>query len=170
MEDGRDQNSRSCPLSPAAIPAGYVFTPGGWSHPSCIHEVADGATVDVDRGDVLMDGKIVAHYDPCPYPAKRMLRARRAVGPASYGGWVEDTFQFAPSGQTFDFASSVITVPPAPSTTTPQTLYYFTGLQSTLDSDCGIIQPVLQWGVSPAGGGSFWGIASWWWSNSHQFQ
>jgi hypothetical protein len=52
---------------------------------------------------------------------------------------------------------------------TSETLYYFSGLTSTLDADCGIIQPVLQWGPSPAGGGSFWAVASWWWGTSHQF-
>jgi hypothetical protein len=27
--------------------------------------------------------------------------------------------------------------------------------------DTSIIQPVLQWGISPAGGGAYWAIASW---------
>lgn len=153
----------------APVPKDYVFTPGGWTHPSCVHEVPEGAVIDGDHGDMMMDGKVVAHYEPCRYPPKPMTRRSSLTGPASFGGWVEDTFQFAPAGQTFDYASSVITVPPAPSTKTPQTLYYFSGLQSSLDGNCGIIQPVLQWGKSPAGGGSFWGIASWWWSNTNQF-
>jgi hypothetical protein len=63
-----------------------------------------------------------------------------------------------------------MTVPAAPAQATSETLYYFSGLQSTLDGNCGIIQPVLQWGVSPAGGGSFWSVASWWWGWTGQFR
>jgi hypothetical protein len=83
-------------------------------------------------------------------------------------GWVEDAYQFPPAGMTdWDQIQAVLQVPTAPWTQTTQTVYFFPGVQSTLDGGCGILQPVLQWGTSPAGGGEYWTIASWWWSSIH---
>jgi hypothetical protein len=52
-----------------------------------------------------------------------------------------------------------ITVPAAPPRYTDQLIYIFTALETREWN--AILQPVLQFGVSPAGGWSFWGIASW---------
>jgi hypothetical protein len=49
------------------------------------------------------------------------------------------------------------TVPNIPSITSPQLLYFFNGLQGSRS----ILQPVLQWGFSPAGGGPIWAMANW---------
>ena len=169
-------------LSPGAvIPLDYVSTPGGWTHPSCIHEVPNGATVE-ENGDVLLNGTLVAHYEPCVYaPIRTFPSASTAPnasetpapqgvsqGPASYGGWIENTAQSAPTGQTFSEVYGRMVVPNNP-TQNGSTLYYFNGIQSTLDGNCGILQPVLQWGVSPAGGGNYWSIGAWWWSNTNQY-
>ncbi len=164
--------------TPSSIPTDYSFVPGGWAHPSCVHEVPNGATIDEEAQTVLLDGKVVEHYQPCAYPAYKAhvpngtvqgrLGFSNGSGP-TYGGWVEGTSQWAPSGQVYTNLSGYITVPAAPSQTTPQTLYYFPGLESSLDSNCGIIQPVLQWGTSPAGGGQRWTIGAWSWSWSGQF-
>jgi len=61
------------------------------------------------------------------------------------------------------------TVPSNPVQQALQTLFLFTGLQNYYDSNSQtspqasttIIQPVLQWGESEAGGGKNWYIASW---------
>jgi|GEM_PF-3969139 hypothetical protein len=51
------------------------------------------------------------------------------------------------------------TVPSAPSTNHDQLIYLFNGIEPTaMDA---ILQPVLQWGFSPAGGGYYWAVASW---------
>src|SRR5262249_1923004 len=99
------QSSNDSLVAPTQIPAGYVRTPGGWTHPSCIHEVPNGATVDAQSGDVTMNGTLIAHHDPCPFapiPASRIGLSATPGGPASFGGWVEDTVQLAPASQTFD--------------------------------------------------------------------
>jgi hypothetical protein len=156
------------------IPAEYVQTPSGWAHPSCIHEVPSGAVVDDQRGDVSLDGKVIAHYDPCPYApvfdaaiTDGPTGARGDVqGPGNYSGWVEYTQQNAPSGDTWSWVEDTMWVPPAPAQTSG-TLYYFPGLQPSISNPaggCGILQPVMQWGGSPAGGGSYWSIGAWWWS------
>jgi hypothetical protein len=52
------------------------------------------------------------------------------------------------------------TVPSAPSTSSGQTIFLFNGIQNT-GTNYGILQPVLQWGSSAAGGGAYWSVASW---------
>jgi hypothetical protein len=57
-------------------------------------------------------------------------------------------------------------VPPPPPTTGSQTVFIFNGL---LDAARGsILQPVLQWGESEAGGAAFWTISCWYVSRSGQ--
>lgn len=54
-------------------------------------------------------------------------------------------------------------VPSEPQDQQTQLLYLFTGLvnEQNITTTEYILQPVLQWGVSPAGGGDYWAIASW---------
>jgi hypothetical protein len=51
-------------------------------------------------------------------------------------------------------------VPPAPATSSGKTIFLFNGIQNT-GTNFGILQPVLQWGSSAAGGGTYWAVASW---------
>ena len=60
------------------------------------------------------------------------------------------------------------TVPPEPIAEDGQLLYLFNGLQDSPVTQ--ILQPVLQRGKSPAGGGNSWALASWLVSNSDAFR
>jgi hypothetical protein len=51
-------------------------------------------------------------------------------------------------------------VPRNPTVNNGQLVYLFPGLQDTYPGSV-IFQPVLQYGAGPAGGGNYWGIASW---------
>jgi len=51
------------------------------------------------------------------------------------------------------------TVPPNPPQDEGQTLFFWDGIEP--DDNSAVLQPVLQYGVSAAGGGSYWAIASW---------
>jgi len=51
-------------------------------------------------------------------------------------------------------------VPTAPVSSNSQTIFFFTGFEDAAGDE--IIQPVLQWGPSEAGGGAYWSVASWW--------
>ena len=51
------------------------------------------------------------------------------------------------------------TVPAEPTSDSGQLIYYFNGIQNSDRNS--ILQPVLQWGISPAGGGAYWSVASW---------
>jgi hypothetical protein len=48
-----------------------------------------------------------------------------------------------------------------------QLIYLFNGLEPT--SGYTILQPVLQWGLSPAGGGNYWAITNWYVSASGDY-
>lgn len=50
-------------------------------------------------------------------------------------------------------------VPPAPPANDGQILYFWNGVEP--DDNSAVLQPVLQWGSTPAGGGAYWAVASW---------
>ncbi len=52
-------------------------------------------------------------------------------------------------------------MPSVPSNKGSQTIFLFNGMQDGLTSSSYIIQPVLQWGPSAAGGGKYWAITNW---------
>jgi hypothetical protein len=120
------------------------------AHRDCVHELPNGAQVDVD-GNVTLSGSLVRKLERCNYPI--IKRARTSKGQdttstssapgGSGGGWVEAAWANAPVLQQFVYSDSTFTVPSAP--TTPydgQLIYLFPSIQSPQ----GIVQPVLQWG------------------------
>lgn len=179
--------------APAGIPAGYVSTPGGWTHPSCIHEVPNNATIDTEHGNVIVNGNVIAHYDPCAYTpipfnspvavgdassASATSAAVPPSGPPSgpgYGGWVEDLEQDTSPSLDYDYLKSTIIVPSYAQRPPDdgETLYFFSSLQMSANNCIGgggILQPVLQYGISPAGGYAYWfSVASWFWSWAGQY-
>ena len=44
------------PNRPMGVPDGYVITPSGYFHPSCVRQLAEGAAL-------LADGRIIRHAD-----------------------------------------------------------------------------------------------------------
>jgi hypothetical protein len=75
-------------------------------------------------------------------------------------GWITFTWWKNQSGEPLRSFSTTWRVPPPPSTRGRQTIFLFNGLQNSGPS-YGILQPVLQWGPSAAGGGAYWSVASW---------
>jgi len=155
-----------------APPPDYLPIPGGYLHPSCVHQIPSGAAVDTAHGDVRdASGALLAHYDHCEHEARMSNRVRtlapsedtpreREIVPAD-NGWVEWAGQNLPAGATtWNYYYSQITVPPAPVVQNGQTLFYFGSFQSS-QGNGDILQPVLQWGHSAAGGGNYWAVASW---------
>jgi|GEM_PF-2526998 len=126
----------------------YVTTPSGQVHKSCVHAVANGTTV----------GKKPA----CAYKAILSNRAKLAstkITEPTVNGWVEASYQYAPSPGWFSYSSAGWYVPWNPSSS-GALVYYFPGFENTSGS-MSIIQPVLQWGNNGAFGGNYWVIASW---------
>lgn len=80
---------------------------------------------------------------------------------APAGGWVSwGDWQNTAAAPISAFVATWV-VPPAPAADSGQTIYLFNGLQDAGGQH--ILQPVLQWGPSPASGsGPQWGLASFW--------
>lgn len=132
-----------------------MLTPGGFRHPSLVHEVGPTETLRFSekRATILdMDGEEVECID--------LTLQKKGSIPELGHGWI------AFSGWTNLTDNPVIyfrtswTVPPEPLTKGSQTIYLFNGISPSKHSDA-ILQPVLQWGPSEAGGGKRWSIASW---------
>src|SRR5271170_5945542 len=135
-----------------------VLTPGGLHPKSQVHTVPFGGRVHHTDDEVQLidkDGNIL-HREPRPKslevgahdPPKPM-----ASGWITYANWYNNT------GDPICSFDTTWTVPPAPTTNNGQTIFLFNSIEpGTYNA---ILQPVLQWGPSYAGGGAFWTVASW---------
>jgi len=147
--------------------AGWVQVPGALVRPDCVYEVPKGAQVD-ESGDVILNGAVVAHYEDCPEaPIRTRPLAHVAPhfvdSPGTGNGWVEAVQEEVSlsSGDNIDKITGTWTVPNAPKDT-GGLAYIFNVLAPTTEDL--IIQPVLQYGATTAGGligGNYWVIASW---------
>jgi len=127
-----------------------VSTPDGPRYRSCVHEVPNGARIDLDGVVTRPDGSKFqiprcAHFVP----------PRRSQ--PSTNGWVESARLY--TGANFHQVTANWAVPNTPvgSYSASQTFFTFPGMQNGYY----VIQPVLQYGKSSAGGGSYWSMASW---------
>ena len=87
-------------------------------------------------------------------------------GPAPItDGWIVFSGWTNASANPISYFKTQWTVPPAPASNNDQTVFLFNGIES-FNADIFILQPVLQWGPSHAGGGSFWSIRNWFMSRN----
>ena len=143
---------------------GYVATPSGWFHRSCVVEIPDGAYVDASGLVTRRDKTTFLIPTRCAYPSypnlPRLGGPNAQFTPTSYG-WIEDAqiTQSLPSW--YSAISAYWRVPPAPAGqyTDNQLYYTFPGLQA--NSETAIIQSVLQYGRNSWFGGNYWTLASW---------
>ena len=157
----RNRAARNFSLELARSPE-YIRTPGGFRHKSYVHQLDPRQSV-VKRSSSL-----------CVRDASRgvfEVRTPQAQVPNSAGeggGWIAWADWLNPSASMITYFSTIWTVPAAPSTQSGQLIYLFNALEDGQGSD--ILQPVLQWGVSGAGGGNYWAVASWYVdSSNHAF-
>lgn len=134
----------------------YLPGPGARRyHKSCIHELPAGARLHAGRGDIMVNEQTLQHVSPCQHPPIPTVN-----------GYVEDANQLSQVDSAgYNFFSGLwnefgdFPVPNAPSSNDGQTLFLWLGLAPADGST--VIQPVLQWGSSAAGGGAFWAMANW---------
>lgn len=81
-----------------------------------------------------------------------------AVKPAQTG-WVAYAYWYNTGSSPISSFTTTWTVPPAPRTYHSQTVFLFNSIEPA--SGNAILQPVLQFGPSAAGGGGYWAVASW---------
>lgn len=161
----------------AAIHPDWVQIPGELIRPDCVHAVPNGAKVEVGAngqitGDVTLDGAVIAHYEGCSEEAivtrPRARTENLGSTPGTGNGWVEADQWNVPlaSSDDIDYMAGTWTVPSYPNEN-GAVIYLFNGIEPA--SGSWILQPVLQYGVSLAGGGNYWTIASWLVSSSQAF-
>lgn len=149
----------------------WVQVPGKLMRSDCVHEIPNGGKVVIGKdgqptGDVMLNGALFAHYDMCseaPVSTRHALTAPKTLQHAPgtpFNGWVEDSQEdlALSSSDNIDWESGEFYVPNNPSVN-GGTIFLFNGIAPTGEN--WILQPVLQYGSSAAGGGNYWAIASW---------
>lgn len=135
-------------------------TPVGDRLKSDIHAIPDGGHINHD-GDVIQvidaAGKVV-HSAKHGGSSFRATNTSSAV-PAEASGWVTYASWYNTNKSPISSFTTTWTVPPAPVSYNSQTVFLFNSIEPA--SGNAIIQPVLQYGPSAAGGGKYWSIASW---------
>ncbi|KAJ7478361.1 hypothetical protein FB451DRAFT_1452760 [Mycena latifolia] len=140
------------PISLAVPVTDTVLTPGGHRVRGNVHQVPAGGHIKHVGSDIHIigsNGSVVHVATPTSAASPPALVKS---GWITFAGWFNTG---APIGS---FKTSW-TVPPAPATWHNQLIYLFNAIQP--GSGSAIMQPVLQYGVSPAGGGQSWGVAFW---------
>lgn len=154
-----------------------VLTPGGFRHKSLVHHIEPGHVLQGTASNHLQkldpSGQVVADFGPVEQrPGNTPLMPANVAVPeekvAALGsGWIAYAYWNNNSGSTLSSFTTTWVVPPAPTTQSGQTVFLFNGIQNSTM----IYQPVLQWGLSAAGGGNYWAVASWYadGQNGHSF-
>jgi len=148
-------------LAEVKIPSPYVLTPFGYRHKDCVVGVDSGSSViETAEGITVTNGAGSYKIDKCPQPGTYS---------ALPSGWA--VYEMYQSTQGVTSYNGTWVTPGTPKAQQTQTLFTFTGLQNAFlengqpADSISIIQPVLQWGVSAAGGGQYWSLASWYVGN-----
>jgi hypothetical protein len=150
-------------LMKQALAEGYVCTPGGFRRRSFVHQVKVGQSI-VKRAGVSHVMNVATMQ-----LVEGAANEKAGENPADQaGGWVTWATWNNQTGVAISSFATKWQVPPAPAAQSGQLVYLFNGLQDPAGSE--ILQPVLQWGSSGAGGGDYWSVASWHVdSNGHAF-
>ena len=149
------------PNRPATVPAGYVITPFGYFHPSCVVQLAEGDVLRPDARVIRHANGASANMPVCAHPhytanGVKVIGDERGVkDPDISHAWIE--YASVTTTSSYGFFYAEWTVPPTPASNNGQTVYFFPGLED-IDDVVTIIQPVLGWNSDYA---SAWGIASW---------
>jgi hypothetical protein len=145
---------------PTTVPEGFVITPFGYFHPSCVRGVDSGDAVLADGRIQHADGTVDANAPVCNYPHYTASGETIAAGlkqPSITHSWIVSANAINTTSPFGKLTANWI-VPPPPTTDDGQVVYLFPGMEDyALDES--IIQPVLGWYKSSTG--TNWNIASW---------
>jgi hypothetical protein len=156
-----------------------VLTPVGYMEKSKVHFIDQGFSLHVENGRLqkveTRSGKMVEDFGEVKMNDERFNLNRNAVPagnvePAAVSGWIAYTYWSNPiTTKPITYFSTSWVVPAVPKKQGNQTLFLFNGMQDGATATSYIIQPVLQWGSSAAGGGKYWAITNWYVSSSQAF-
>ncbi|KAH9478571.1 hypothetical protein JR316_0009028 [Psilocybe cubensis] len=136
----------------------FVITPGGPVLKSNVHSVPQGARVEHIGETISIVSANGTTLKSTPFTsANRSPHQRRDIQSGYVG------LAYWSNGADPNPISSFSTfwvVPEVPEVVDGQTIFIFNGLEP--DAGDAILQPVLQYGGSAAGGGNYWALSSWW--------
>jgi len=155
-------------LAPTAIAApapvlesreGLVRTPQGLRNPADVHLVPQGGEVrHVDDEIHLVSANgTVLHVALNDGSKVRQPAATKRFSASN--GWIGYAYWTNSGSSPINSFKTTWAVPPVPATNNGQTIFLFNSIEPA--SGNAILQPVLQFGPSAAGGGSYWAVASW---------
>jgi hypothetical protein len=135
-----------------------VMTPAGLLHRSCVHEVANGASISKTGVVTNADGSVYT-LPPCLFETRANPFRIETSSPTD-SSYIEEGSVAATGTNGYSEITANWPVPPAPLAAYAGTQVYFAfpALQSNTPF---IVQPVLQYGASAAGSGNLWLAASW---------
>jgi hypothetical protein len=133
-----------------------VLTPLGYLDSANVHRVLPNYELNIMEDEHIRmqnptTGDHVDFAKPEPVP--------QATTPFTDNGWVTYAWWFNQSGKPISYFDTTWSVPAPPSTYNGQTIFQFNSIEPG-DGNA-ILQPVLQYGPSAAGGGQYWGVACW---------
>lgn len=133
-----------------------VLTPGGFRSRSLVHFIEPDHALVLEGAKFRKQNLFNLQASDIKTPT-----AGQSI-PALGSGWITYAYWNSGSGKSFAGFSSSWLVPPHPTAQASplQTIFLFNGVQN-FGINFGILQPVLQWGPSAAGGGDYWAVASW---------
>jgi hypothetical protein len=132
-----------------------VLTPGGFRSRSLVQQVTEGHAVHMTDGRARLMNLSTGALIDLP-----KITAEEKVAPALGSGWIAYAYWNNGTGNSLSSFRTTWQVPPEPASKSNQIIFLFNGIQN-YGNNFGILQPVLQWGVSAAGGGQYWAVASW---------
>ena len=136
---------------PLEVPEGYVVTPFGHFHPSCVLMLAEGQILLADGRVQYADGTVEPTAPVCEYPHYTatgvMVPADARAFDPTINGWLESVS--VTTGTSFGKIAATWVVPPSPTSNDGQCDYFFPGFED-ISHVISIVQPVLQWGGEAA--------------------
>jgi hypothetical protein len=182
-KDARAPQPTATSTTTASTSEEMVITPAGMMPKSRVHFVEPGTELRVFNnhiqkiesasGRMLQDfGEVTVTDDPIHNQTSRSIdltHPGNGVVPKAVNGWAAYTYWSNPTTAKPITSFTSWTVPAAPSDAGAQTVFLFNGMQDGELSTSYIIQPVLQWGTSAAGGGKYWAITNWYVSSANAF-
>jgi hypothetical protein len=158
---------------PSATPAvtggssDLVITPAGLMPRSNVHYLPQDHFLSFENGRIKQfekaTNRLVADFGEVKVVPTQAPQASEAQGWIAYAYWTN-------TGAPISRFTTNWTVPSAPvDQGGGQTIFLFNGMQDGTTATSYIIQPVLQWGPSAAGGGNYWAVTSWFVTTTQAF-
>ncbi|HEY6978375.1 MAG TPA: hypothetical protein VH396_18885 [Chitinophagaceae bacterium] len=150
----------------SAMATEMVLTPRGFMPKDRVHFVESNYSLNIVGNKIQKientTGRVVQEFEETP-AHNTITNEALASGWITYAEWTNT------ANKPINYFSTTWKVPSRPGTNSGQTLFLFNGMQDGFDFSAHILQPVLQWGPSAAGGGPYWAITNWYVSSSNAF-